>query len=310
MKSLILACCLFLAQLAHAATDPVLVQQVNAFVDGWHDDAAHARMRYFDKMAPDGVYIGTDRSELWQRDAFREWGRTYFEGRQAAWVFHPTRRNVYATPDGALIWFDELLDTENMGHCMASGVIRRTAAGFEIVHYQLSLAVPNEVAKQVLGIVTAAEARAAAPGQASVPAQTSTVAPVPATASAAAPAPAAAPAATSTAAAAPVPASAAAPAPPPVFRPAATPAVAPASAPVPAPASAPTATPAAAPASAPAASPAAAPVPASAPAATPTAAPAPAATPTAAPAPAAAPARAPAAPPATTPAPALEPTSS
>jgi len=158
MKSLILACCLFIAGFAHAAVDPALAQQVNAFVDGWHDDAAHARMRYFDKMAPDGVYIGTDRSELWQRDAFREWGRKYFEGKQAAWVFHPTRRNVYATPDGALIWFDELLDTENMGHCMASGVIRRKPAGFEIVHYQLSLAVPNEAAKQVITVVKTAEA--------------------------------------------------------------------------------------------------------------------------------------------------------
>lgn len=191
MKSLILACCLFFAGLAHAATDPVLVQQVNAFVDGWHDDAAHARMRYFDKMAPDGVYIGTDRSELWQRDAFREWGRKYFEGRQAAWVFHPTRRNVYATPDGALIWFDELLDTENMGHCMASGVIRRTVAGFEIVHYQLSLAVPNGVAKQVIGIVKAAEA---APAAAPVPAAAPALAAVPAPAATPAPVPAAAPA--------------------------------------------------------------------------------------------------------------------
>lgn len=168
MKSLILACCLFVASLAHAAVDPPLAQQVNAFVDGWHDDAAHARMRYFDKMAADGVYIGTDRTELWQRDAFREWGRKYFEGKQAAWIFHPTRRNVHATPDGALIWFDELLDTENMGHCMASGVIRKTATGFEIVHYQLSLAVPNEAAKQVIEVVKAAEARAApAPAPAS-----------------------------------------------------------------------------------------------------------------------------------------------
>lgn len=168
MKSLILACCLLFAGLAHAAgIDPALARQVNAFVDGWHDDAAHARMRYFDKMAPDGVYIGTDRSELWQRDAFREWGRPYFEGKGAAWVFHPTRRNVYATPDGALIWFDELLDTENMGHCMASGVIRRTQAGFEIVHYQLSLAVPNDAAKEVIAVVRAAEA---APAPAAAPA--------------------------------------------------------------------------------------------------------------------------------------------
>jgi hypothetical protein len=162
MKSLLLACCLLFAGLAHAASaDPTLVKQVDAFVDGWHDDAAHARMAYFDKIAADGVYIGTDRGELWQRDAFRDWARKYFEGRKSAWRFRATRRNVYASADGKLIWFDELLETPNMGHCMASGVIRRTAKGFEIVHYQLSMAVPNEIADQVTGLVKQAEAKAA-----------------------------------------------------------------------------------------------------------------------------------------------------
>jgi len=165
MKSLLLAACLLFTGLAQANAaaqpDPALVKQVNAFVDGWHDDAAHARMVYFDKMAVDGVYIGTDRSELWQRDAFRAWGRTYFEGKKAAWVFHATRRNVHVSDDGKLVWFDELLDTENMGHCMASGVLRKTAGGFEILHYQLSIAVPNEIADQVTGLIKAAEARAA-----------------------------------------------------------------------------------------------------------------------------------------------------
>lgn len=158
IKSLFLACCLFVAGLVHAASaDPALAQQVNAFVDAWHDDAAHARMAYFDKIAPDGVYIGTDRSELWQRDAFKAWARKYFEGRKSAWAFKATRRNVYASADGKLIWFDELLDTPNMGHCMASGVIRKTDKGFEILHYQLSMAVPNGIAKQVTELVRKAE---------------------------------------------------------------------------------------------------------------------------------------------------------
>jgi len=165
LKTLMLASWLLAllpSSLAHGApVDAALARQVNAFVDGWHDDAAHARMAYFDKIAPDGVYIGTDRGELWQRDAFRAWGRKYFEGKRAAWVFHATRRNVYASGDGNTIWFDELLDTENMGHCMASGVIRKTPAGFQIEHYQLSIAVPNEIAKQVTSLVAAAEATAA-----------------------------------------------------------------------------------------------------------------------------------------------------
>lgn len=154
MKRLLAACLLFLSLLgtSHADTSVELTRQVNAFVDGWHDDAANARMAYFDKIAPDGVYIGTDRSELWTRDEFKQWGKKYFE-RKAAWSFKATRRNVYATRDGSIIWFDELLDTPNMGPCMASGVIRKTKGGFEIVHYQLSMAVPNEVNAQVRKLI-------------------------------------------------------------------------------------------------------------------------------------------------------------
>jgi hypothetical protein len=160
MAALISLAALF-ATAAHAAdASPALAKKVNAFVDSWHDDAAHARMAYFDKMAPDGVYIGTDRGELWQRDAFKAWAKRFFE-RGSAWSFHATRRNVYSADDGKTIWFDELLDTPNMGHCMASGVIRKTAKGFEIVHYQLSMAVPNEVAGQVTSLVKAAEEKAA-----------------------------------------------------------------------------------------------------------------------------------------------------
>jgi hypothetical protein len=154
MKRLFIACCLFLASLgAYAQQDTAaLTRQVNAFVDEWHDDAAHARLAYFDKMAPDGVYIGTDKTELWRRDEFKAWARKAFE-RKVAWAFKATRRNVYFSPDRSIIWFDEILDTPNMGPCMASGVIRKTASGFEILHYQLSMAVPNEVGGQVTKLI-------------------------------------------------------------------------------------------------------------------------------------------------------------
>ena len=163
MKRFLTACFLCLGLIgaanANAATDAELTKQVNAFVDGWHDDAANTRMAYFDKIAKDGVYIGTDRSELWTRDEFKAWSKKYFDAK-SAWTFKATRRNVYASADKSLIWFDELLDTKNMGHAMASGVIRKTANGFEIVHYQLSLAVPNEVIDQVTGIIAEHEEKA------------------------------------------------------------------------------------------------------------------------------------------------------
>jgi len=152
MKRLLFALLFAFATTVHAASaDPATTTQVNAFVDAWHDDAANARWAYFDKIAPDGVYIGTDRTELWHKDAFKAWATPYFE-RKKGWAFKVTRRNVYNSSDGKTVWFDELLDT-TMGPCMASGVLRRTAGGFEVEHYQLSMAVPNELAKTVTQLI-------------------------------------------------------------------------------------------------------------------------------------------------------------
>lgn len=129
---------------AHAAADTAaLTRQVNLFLDEWHDDAAHARLAYFDKIAPQGVFIGTDKSERWTRDEFLAWGKKHFE-RPSAWSFKVIQRHVAMSDDGNWIWFDEQLATQ-MGICQASGVVQHTAQGFAIQHYQLSLAVPNEL---------------------------------------------------------------------------------------------------------------------------------------------------------------------
>jgi hypothetical protein len=165
VKSLILAFCLFLAGAAAHAQAPIdaaLKRQVDGFLNAWHDDAAKARPAFFDKMAKDGVYIGTDKTEVWSRDEFKTWTKGAF-GRKSAWTFKPIKRNVYASPDKSIIWFDEQLDTE-MGICQASGVIRKTPAGFEIVHYQLSMAVPNEVGGKVTWLIKEHEAKAAGKG--------------------------------------------------------------------------------------------------------------------------------------------------
>lgn len=164
MKRFILACSLLLLLLISAGAlaqdiDAAIRQQVNVFIDEWHDDAAHARAAYFDKMAKDGVYIGTDKTELWRRDDFKAWAKKYFE-RKSAWAFKRIERNVYVGADKHTIWFDELLDT-SMGVCRASGVIYKTASGFEIKHYQLSIAVPNDVTAPVTKIIKDFEAKSA-----------------------------------------------------------------------------------------------------------------------------------------------------
>jgi len=167
MKQAIVVFCLMLcswgaaAQTAPAAApaDSALIAQINAFVNQWHDDAAHARPAYFDKIASDGIYIGTDKSELWRRDDFKVWAKPYFDSGKA-WAFTVIKRNVYLSNDRQYAWFDEQLHTQ-MGICQASGVIHRTAAGgLEIEHYQLSIAIPNPLADQVTKTVQKFEAEA------------------------------------------------------------------------------------------------------------------------------------------------------
>jgi len=121
-------------------------QQVAAFIDEWHDDAAHSRLRFFDKMAPGAIYIGTDKTERWTRDELKAWAKPYF-ARPSAWAFIAIKRNIAFSADKNFIWFDEQLNTQ-MGVCQASGVIQKTPGSLAIVHYQLSLAVPNELVDQ------------------------------------------------------------------------------------------------------------------------------------------------------------------
>jgi hypothetical protein len=141
------------------APDAAFVRQVNAFVDGWHDDAAHTRPAYFDKIAPQGIYIGTDKSEIWTRDQFKAWARPFWE-RKKAWAFTAQKRNVYYSPDRRYVWLDEQLTTQ-MGTCQASGVLRNTGDGFLVEHYQLSMAVPNALNAGIAKAIAEYESKAA-----------------------------------------------------------------------------------------------------------------------------------------------------
>ncbi|MBL8112101.1 MAG: nuclear transport factor 2 family protein [Acidobacteria bacterium] len=128
---------------------------IEAVLDDWHDAAAKAdEPRYFAHFTPDGVYLGTDATERWTASEFRAWARPYF-ARGKAWTFRAKKRNVVVTGDTAL--FDELLDTQNMGTCRGSGALRRVKGTWKIALYDLSIPIPNDLAKEVTGRIAAHE---------------------------------------------------------------------------------------------------------------------------------------------------------
>jgi hypothetical protein len=66
----------------------------------------------------------------------------------AGLTFAPRNRNVTISPDGHTAWFDELLDSASYGECRGSGVLRQVGGEWKIAQYNLSIPIPNALAKQ------------------------------------------------------------------------------------------------------------------------------------------------------------------
>ena len=121
---------------------------VAAVLDDWHAAAAAAdEPRYFKHFAPDAVFLGTDGSERWTLGEFRSYAHPYF-GMGRAWTFKPSSRHVSISRDGAVAWFDEALDTPNLGPARGSGVLVKIKGDWKIAHYNLSVPIPNGLLKE------------------------------------------------------------------------------------------------------------------------------------------------------------------
>lgn len=128
------------------APDP---KAVHVVLDDWHDAAAKAdEARYFGHMTADSIFMGTDATERWGKQAFQAFAHPYF-AKGKAWSFKAVRRAVTFSPDGQTAWFDEDLDTPNMGPCRGTGVLSLQAGRWVIRHYNLTVPIPNDLMGEV-----------------------------------------------------------------------------------------------------------------------------------------------------------------
>ena len=124
---------------------------VNQLVDLWHKAASEANFKqYFDVMADDAIFIGTDATEYWNKQEFENYAKPHFD-KGKAWSFTTLERHIYFDSTGKTAWFDELLDTQ-MKICRGSGVLVKTGGQWKIKHYVLSMTIPNETSKPVITI--------------------------------------------------------------------------------------------------------------------------------------------------------------
>lgn len=124
---------------------------IDAVLDNWHQAAANADFEtYFSFFKNDSsIFMGTDANERWTIAEFKPWSKPYFD-RGRAWNFKPFNRFVSFSDDGKTAWFDEELDTPNLGTSRGSGVLQLTDSGWKIAHYNLTVPIPNEIVDSVV----------------------------------------------------------------------------------------------------------------------------------------------------------------
>lgn len=126
-------------------------KKVSQFLDQWHKAAAEANFdAYFNAMAEESIYIGTDATENWKKKQFQAFAKPYFD-KGKAWNFTAIERNIYFSKNGKTVWFDELLNTQ-MKICRGSGVLVQENGQWKIKHYVLSMTVPNDNVDEVVKI--------------------------------------------------------------------------------------------------------------------------------------------------------------
>lgn len=132
-----------------SAVPAPVIQDPAAALDAWHLAAAQCdEGRYFGLMTETALFLGTDPEERWTRSEFQAWAAPYFQ-RGRAWTFKAVRRRVVRSQEGSVAWFEESLDTPNLGPARGSGVLVKDGRGWRIALYDLSVPIPNALFKDV-----------------------------------------------------------------------------------------------------------------------------------------------------------------
>jgi len=124
-------------------------KQIAAMLDSFNVAAAQSNYeKYFGYFTEDAIFIGTDATENWNKQAFMKWSKPHFD-KKKTWDFKALERNIYFSKTGDLAWFDELLDTP-MKICRGSGVVVKQGNDWKVQQYVLSMTVPNDQISPVL----------------------------------------------------------------------------------------------------------------------------------------------------------------
>ena len=122
---------------------------VSGVLDALHEAASEADFdRYFGLYAGESVFLGTDATERWTREEFMDYTKARFDT-GTGWTYHMLERHIAIAPGGRTAWFDERLENANLGETRGSGVLVVEDGNWKIAQYNLTIPIPNEMAREV-----------------------------------------------------------------------------------------------------------------------------------------------------------------
>ena len=123
------------------------INEINTLLDGLHKDAHKGNYEsYFKRYTSDAFFLGTDKTERWSIEEFKAYAQPAFEDGHG-WTYKVVDRNVEGS--GNTRWFDEIVFNKKLGHCRGTGVVQLINGEWKIVHYALTMLIPNSVAEEV-----------------------------------------------------------------------------------------------------------------------------------------------------------------
>lgn len=156
MKRLLPLAALLLWTLPTWAQTPT--EAVSAVLDQLHLKASEGDFEgYFSLYAENAVFLGTDASERWPLEIFKDYTKGRFDS-GTAWTYHMIERHIDFSPSGDVAWFDELLTNNRLGLTRGTGVLIKVDGRWLFSQYHLTIPVPNELAVPFVEIIKEHEA--------------------------------------------------------------------------------------------------------------------------------------------------------
>lgn len=127
--------------------------KINKLLNQFHQAASEADGEtYFSLFAENAIFIGTDASETWTLEEFRNFTNPYFS-KGKGWTYHPKNRHIYFSESKRTAWFDEMLDNDSYGVTRGTGVLIKINSAWKIAQYHLTIPVPNKLSKEIVELI-------------------------------------------------------------------------------------------------------------------------------------------------------------